>query len=159
MIIKGIIDEVFQDYKEISMLIEMPHCSFKCLTELNLPISICQNCDMAKQNNIEIANEEIIQRYLANDLTKAIIFAGLEPMDSLAEVLDFIRAFRQCSQDYIIIYTGFKKTELNKEIALLQEFPNIIMKFGRFLPDRIKRYDTTLGVYLASPNQYARKIS
>jgi len=32
---------------------------------------------------------------------------------------------------------------------------NIIIKFGRFIPDQKSHMDETLGVELASPNQYA----
>ena len=35
----------------------------------------------------------------------------------------------------------------------------IIIKYGRFIPNQQKHYDEILGVYLASDNQYAEKIS
>jgi hypothetical protein len=38
-------------------------------------------------------------------------------------------------------------------------FDNIIVKFGRFIPDDEKRFDEVLGVELASHNQYAEVIS
>ena len=38
-------------------------------------------------------------------------------------------------------------------------FNNIIVKFGRFIPNQESHYDEILEVNLASPNQYARKIS
>ena len=34
MLIKGIIDEDFLNYKKPSMVIAFPHCSFKCEKEL-----------------------------------------------------------------------------------------------------------------------------
>ena len=41
----------------------------------------------------------------------------------------------------------------------LKQYDNIIIKFGRFIPNQEKHYDEVLGVELASPNQYARRIS
>ena len=38
-------------------------------------------------------------------------------------------------------------------------FRNIIVKFGRFIPDQESHYDEVLGVNLASNNQYAKKLS
>jgi hypothetical protein len=40
-----------------------------------------------------------------------------------------------------------------------KQFKNIIIKFGRFVPNQEKHYDEVLGIELASPNQYARRIS
>jgi len=159
MIIKGIVDEVFQDYKKSSMLIEMPYCTFKCLKELNLPISICQNCKLESQKNIDINVKDIIYRYLNNDLTEAVIFAGLEPMDSFSDVLEFIDEFRKVSNDEIVVYTGFDEIEIYDKITLLSQYKNVIMKFGRFIPNQEPHYDEILGVNLASNNQYARRIS
>lgn len=159
MIIKGVADEVFQDYKKVSMLIEMPHCTFKCLKELNLPISICQNCELSNQKNIDFDINDLIDRYVNNDLTEAVIFAGLEPIDSFSDVLDFVDEFRKVSNDEIVVYTGFDESEIYDKITLLSRYKNVIIKFGRFIPNQEPHYDETLGVNLASNNQYARRIS
>ena len=159
MKIKGLLDEDIQDYKKTSMLIEMPNCTFKCLKELNLPISICQNCDLINQENKEVDIGYIIQRYFENDLTSAVIFAGLEPLDSFPDVISFISQFRAVCDDEIIIYTGFEEHEITDKTRILSQFKNIIIKFGRFIPDQEKHYDGILGVELASPNQYAKIIS
>jgi len=159
MIIKGVVDEVFQDYKKCSMLIEMPYCTFKCLKELNLPISICQNCELENQANVNLNINDLIDRYVNNDLTEAIIFAGLEPMDSFSDILEFIDEFRKVLNDEIVVYTGFDESEIYDKITLLSQYKNVVMKFGRFIPNQEPHYDETLGVNLASDNQYARRIS
>lgn len=159
MIIKGVVDEVFQDYKKCSMLIEMPYCTFKCLKELNLPISICQNCELENQANVNLNINDLIDRYVNNDLTEAIIFAGLEPMDSFSDILEFIDEFRKVLNDEIVVYTGFDESEIYDKITLLSQYKNVIMKFGRFIPNQEPHYDEILGVNLASNNQYARRIS
>jgi hypothetical protein len=41
----------------------------------------------------------------------------------------------------------------------LQKYPNIIVKFGRFIPDAESKFDEVLGITLASYNQFAIKIS
>ena len=60
------------------------------------------------------------------------------------------------SKDPIVIYTGYKEEELTEQIKFLQKFDNIIVKFGRFIPDSLHIFDTVLGVTLASNNQYAK---
>ena len=42
---------------------------------------------------------------------------------------------------------------------LLKKYKNIIIKFGRYIPNRPKKYDNILGIDLVSDNQYAEVIS
>lgn len=158
MKIKGVLDEDFQDYKKISMLIEMPHCSFKCLKELNLPISICQNCELSGQNDFEVTTKYLIDRFNKNSISEAIIFGGLEPFDSFDDVLSFITEFRKVSNAEIVVFTGFDEHEIHDKIHILSQFTNIVVKFGRFVPNQEHHFDDVLGVELASPNQYAKLI-
>ena len=39
------------------------------------------------------------------------------------------------------------------------KWENIIIKFGRYIPNQEKHYDDVLGIELASDNQYAEVIS
>ena len=161
MLIKGLIDEDFINYKKPCMVIEFPHCSFKCDKECGK--SICQNLPMVLEPNIEISIKNIVSRYVANDLTQAIVFQGLEPFDSWDDVWKLIVALREVTLDDIVIYTGYTEEEIYGKmhyiINNLKQFPNIIIKFGRFIPDQTPHYDKILGVKLASNNQYAQKIS
>ena len=163
MIIKGLVDEDFVNYKKPSMYIAFPKCSFKCDREACC--SICQNSNLANEPDIEISNIELVSRYLRNPITKAIVMSGLDPFDTPAMLYNLVEEFRKYTNDDIVIYTGFKESELKNLQAYriflnaLQDFPNIIIKFGRFIPNQEKHYDEVLGVDLASPNQYARRIS
>ncbi len=160
MRIKGITDEDFVNYKHPSMYICTSVCDFKCDRESG--VSCCQNSSLAKQSSMYVADDSIIKRYLNNPITKAIVFAGLEPFEQFTELYAFVRNLRNqyhCN-DTVVIYTGFNKEEIPSPlIEALREYPNIIIKFGRFVPNQEKRYDEVLGVYLASPNQYAEEIS
>ncbi len=153
MLIKRIVDEDLTNYKCPSMLIAMPRCTFKC-GETN-----CQNSPLANETDVVMYAYEIISRYKKNNLTKAILFAGLEPLDSWEDVKMFIQLFREKSNDDIVIYTGYNKCEIQDKVRWLQKFKNIIMKFGRYVPGQKPHYDCVLGVELASDNQYAEKIS
>lgn len=102
---------------------------------------------------------EVVQRYLDNPLTHAIVCGGLEPFDSFDELKYFISLFRVFSQDPIVIYTGYTEEELEYAIPILQKIGNIIVKFGRFIPNSPHIFDTILGVELASDNQYAKNIN
>lgn len=156
MIIKGIIDEDFINYKKPSMIIEFPYCSFKCDKECGQ--QVCQNSPLIKEPNIEISVYKLIDRYIYNPITKAIVCQGLEPFDSKDDLFVFIDRFRRYSDDPIVIYTGYTEEELAHEVELLSSFGNIIIKFGRYIPNQLSHFDDILGVLLASPNQYAKRI-
>lgn len=158
MKIRGLIEEDFTQYKKPSMFIITPYCDFKCCRENGN--DICQNMDVVKSPIIDVDNNNLIRRYLDNPITKAIVFGGLEPMDSFEEVRDFINTLRwdyNCYDD-VVIYTGFNASEVINECMRLSKFANIIVKFGRFIPDQKSHFDEVLGVELASPNQYAVEL-
>ena len=160
MIIKGIIDEDLVNYKKPCMVIECPYCTFKCDKECGL--QVCQNSTLANLPNIEISNRSLIARYLKNDITKAIVFQGLDPLDNFEDIFSFLVTFRENSTDDIVIYTGYTKEEIEQMpyvLARLKQIPNIIIKFGRYIPNQKTHYDNVLGVNLASDNQFAEKIS
>ena len=160
MIVKGIIDEDFVNYKKPSMVIEFPYCDFKCDKECGKPI--CQNSSLIKIPNIEIEEEYIIDRYLKNPITEAIICQGFEPLDTMVMLLLFIRIFRKFSNDDIVIYTGYNKEEERSqdliEFIKKNQYKNIIIKYGRYIPNQTPHYDEILGVKLASDNQYAERL-
>lgn len=158
MKLKDIVAEDFVNYKKASMYLITPLCcQFKCCKEANS--DICQNLDIVKLPTKEIENNKIISWYLSNPITKAVVIAGLEPLDTFEDTIKFIDEFRNVSCDDIVIYTGYNESEVLDKIEKLKEYSNIIIKFGRFIPNQESKFDDVLGVYLASPNQYARKIS
>ena len=156
MKLKGLNDYDICNYKEPSMFLIFPYCTFKCDKECGKPI--CQNSALAHEPIIEIKTLDIIQRYLKSPLTHAIVCGGLEPIDSWEDLYTLISVFRGFSNDPVIIYTGYKEIEIKKQIEKLAEFRNIIVKFGRFIPDSPHIFDTVLGVELASNNQYAKEL-
>lgn len=157
MNLKGIIDIDFVNYKKTSMVLEFPKCSFKCDRECGK--QICQNSNLASAPTIFIQATDVIQKYLDNPITEAVVMQGLEPFDSLNEMYYFIQKFREVCDDDIVIYTGYKEEEIYPYLDFLKSYKNIIIKFGRFIPDDIPHRDLVLGVNLASSNQYAKKIS
>lgn len=159
MILKGLIETDTINYKKISMVLEFPICkNFKCDRECGQ--QVCQNSALATAPNIEVDIDTIIQRYLDNPITEAIVCQGLEPLDSWDDLVNFIMEFRLISNDDIVIYTGYTKCEVKDKIEILWHFfPSIIVKFGRYVPNQQPHYDEVLGVDLASDNQYAEKIS
>ena len=168
MLIKGITDEDFVNYKVPSMYIATATCSFKCDKEYGSPV--CQNSELVKQPSHKVDDEAIVSRYISNPITKAIVFGGLEPFDSSVDLILLVNALRWVTDDDIVIYTGYTKEELqNKAIPYpgetidifsgISSFKNIIIKFGRFIPGQEPHFDPVLGVNLASDNQYAERIS
>lgn len=159
MKLRGLVDEDFTNYKLPSMFLITPYCNFKCCIENGN--NICQNMDVIKLPIIEINNEALVNRYISNPITKAIVIAGLEPFDTFDDMYDFIYCLRHTHKidDDIVIYTGYYEDEiLDKLVRLSQSFINIIVKFGRFIPDKPSHFDEVLGVQLANEEQYARRL-
>ena len=144
------------NYKKPSMFLIFPKCSFKCDKECGRPI--CQNSALAHEKEIEIQSMKLIHKYLENPLTHAVVCGGLEPFDSWDDLWGFICVFRGFSKDPIIIYTGYKEEEVQDKIIFLSQLDNIIVKFGRFIPDSPHIFDPILGIELASNNQYAVEL-
>ena len=158
MKLKGIIDYDCTNYKEPCLTIEFPYCTFKC-DALN-KCKICQNRPLIDEPDIEISGDKIWELYEQNPLTKAFCFQGLEPFDSMmdmCELITFIRKYKKCN-DPIVIYTGYNKGEDLVVENFLRHYPNILVKWGRFIMGQEPHYDEELGVNLASDNQYGEWI-
>lgn len=163
MKIKGLKDVDFTNYRKPSMFIIFPNCSFKCDKENGC--NLCQNSHLAQEPTIEVSLEELLDRYQNNPLTKAIVCGGLEPFDSVEDLLNLIQAardFREIDDD-IVIYTGYTEEELAEKhpwiYRVITGYKNIIIKYGRFRPNEKPHFDEVLGVNLVSSNQYAKKVN
>ena len=153
MKIKGLISEDFVNYKKPSMTIIFPYCTFKCGE------GYCQNSELAKAPIIELNINNLVDRYINNPITEAVVMQGLEPFDSWNDLKSFVHELREYCNDDIVIYTGYDKNEIIEKINELSKYTNIIVKFGRYIPNQEKHFDEVLGVYLASSNQRGEKIS
>lgn len=148
ILLKGLVDEDFVNYKKPSMYLIFPTCSFKCGR------ANCQNGALAQEKNIEVDIEHLVTRYMENPITKAIVCGGLEPMDSFEELLALVKEVRKYSNDDIVIYSGYYESEVVEKILQLIEFSNIIFKFGRYIPEEKPYFNEDLGVTLIGGNQY-----
>ena len=157
MIIKGIQEEDFINYKKPSMFISFSSCTWKCEKECGK--KVCQNGTLATTPNINIGVKTIVNKYINNPITKSIVCGGLEPFDTFDDLLQLIAYLRVSTDDDIVIYTGYYKEEIEDKITLLSKYKNIVIKYGRYIPGQEKHYDKVLGVSLASENQYAERIS
>ena len=164
MLVKDVIYVDYINYKKPCMVIGFPYCSFKCDKECGVPV--CQNSALTNQPDIYINTDDLIKRYLSSS-AEAVVCQGLEPLDSFKDLWFFISKLRReyhCYDD-VVIYTGYTEEELENppsglsKLFKLRQFPNIIVKFGRYIPNQKPHYDEVLGVNLASDNQYAEKIS
>jgi len=160
MIIKGIIDEDFINYKKISMFVATAICDWKCCIEGKVDISVCQNAPLAKAPSYDISYQSLYDRYINNDISEAIVIGGLEPFLQYEDIFGLISFFRKngCKND-VVIYTGYNEFEISKQVSELSSFENIIIKFGRYIQNDTVRFDELLGVTLQSSNQIARQIS
>ena len=155
--VKDIIYEDFCNYKLPSMFIVFPSCTFKCEKECGK--RMCQNSGLVHLPSKNIGMATIINQYINNPITKAVVCGGLEPFDSWFDLRTLISYLRVRTTDDIVIYTGYNKDELTDKMPFLKSAKNIIVKFGRYIPNQTPHYDSILGVNLASDNQYAERIS
>lgn len=162
MYIKNLVDEDFVNYKITSMFIGCHSCSFKC--DKLSGRQVCQNGALANSPDIEISIEKLVDRYLNNPISNAVVFGGLEPFEDIDNVIRFIDLIRsKGNTDDVVIYTGYTEEEITSHFhnyfLTLQKYPNIVIKYGRFIPDQNPHFDDVLGIQLQSDNQYARRIS
>lgn len=159
MRLKQLVYEDFVNYKKPSMFLGTCICDWKCCKENSSDTAMCQNSPLASTPIVEIDDKILVSRYVGNPITSAVVIGGLEPMLQFEEILSFVKEFRVYSNDDIVIYTGYYPNEIQDKLQELRNFKNIIVKFGRFVPNKEKKYDDVLGVYLASSNQFAKAIS
>ena len=161
MKIIDIVDVDFANYRKPSMFIIFPYCSFKCDKENGC--NLCQNSHLAQEPVINMSVNNILRRYVENSITEAIVCGGLEPFDTDNELFEFVELARDYVgiRDDIVIYTGYTEEELQDNFIFKQiiQFPNIIIKFGRFRPNEEAHFDEVLGIKLASNNQYAKRYN
>ena len=65
-------------------------------------------------------------------------------MDQFFELIECVSAFREKTDDDIIVYTGYDKNEIEEHLITLKKFKNIIVKFGRYIPNQKTHYDKVL---------------
>lgn len=160
MRVKAIVAEDFINYKLPSMFISTCFCDYKCCTELGLDIGVCQNAPLAQSENIDVPDQTIYEHFVNNPITKVVVVGGMEPMIQINEVIDLIKLFRNQGENCpFVIYTGYYPNEIFEQLERLKQYKNIIVKFGRYIPNRQPIHDEVLGVTLASSNQYAEVIS
>lgn len=161
MRIKGLIAEDFVNYKLPSMFIITSECDFKCYKEQGMYANECPNAHLMDSPDMLIPDDDIYRMYIENDISKAVVIGGLEPFLQFSELRNLILCFRSHGEKCdFVIYTGYKPFEIKHDIDILRhDFENIIIKFGRYIPNSKSIYDDVLGVTLASENQYAKRVS
>lgn len=161
MRVKMIVDEDFANYKKPSMFIGTISCGGKCCIEAGIPLSVCQNDGWRSGAPIGIDDNKLCERYISNPITQAIVFGGLEPLEQFEELESFLYVLRdvfKCDDD-VVIYTGYYPDEVGAQLEKLAKHKNIVIKFGRYIPNKPDRFDEVLGITLVSDNQYAERIS
>mgnify|MGYP003315242593 CR=1 FL=1 len=156
--VKGIIFEDFINYKKPCMTLMMPKCNFKWDKEYG--VQVCQNSGLAAAPNQTVLINDLMRGYKSNSITEAIVLQGLEPFDSLIDLYTVAAALEDFNiTDDFVIYTGYTREELKSKLKPLYKVPgHLIIKWGRYIPNQQPHYDSVLGVYLASDNQYGEQL-
>lgn len=160
MRLNTVVNEWYQDYRKPSMFLGTVSCGGKCCIESGIPLSVCHNDGWRACAAADYDNLDLCEQYLSNPITQAIVIGGLEPFEQFGELVDFLttlRSAKRCDDD-VVIYTGYYPEEIAQQVDTLSIFKNIIIKFGRFVPNARPRFDPILGVDLSSDNQFARRL-
>lgn len=157
--LRGLVFEDFVNYKTPSLFLGFEHCDFKCNKDAGR--IVCQNYELGTSPRLTFNFDNIIYQYINDPITHAIVFGGLEPFLSSSQMLLIAHGFRDNGvEDPIVVYTGYNQDELlperNSTVQELISLHNIIIKYGRYIPDLPSlTEDKVLGVTLASANQFA----
>lgn len=149
------------DYKETSIYIAFPYCTGKCGDE-------CQNRHLRGiYPSLNVTASDIYRLYSNLKTHKAVVMAGLEPLDSFNDVLDIVEEFfSRIKPVDIVIFTGYNYDEYKEQFEekLIQIVKGAKRPEGKKLIVKIGRYDNvnypgswfckTLGVNLATKNQF-----
>ena len=163
MRVRKLLTERFQDYKVPSMYLAACFCDWKCCPDKPY---VCQNNPVVRLPVTDIPDDEILDAYLSDPITEAIVIAGLEPLLQAREVCSLIRqAVKRGIKTTFVIYTGYTKDEV-RCISFFDDLKDtgyrknvqMIVKYGRYVPDQQPHFDEVLGVELASDNQYAEIV-
>lgn len=158
MVLRNLMIEDFVNYRLPSMFLIFPFCTFKCGR------SNCQNAKLVDDPKLLVVTaEEVCKQFVSNGITKAIVCGGLEPFDSVDDLIELIDTLRNkfyCQND-VVIYTGYTEEEINSDEKKKKvlEYSNIVVKYGRYVPNETPHRDSILGVNLASSNQYAKRYN
>lgn len=155
MKLKVILDETYGDFEKAAMLLVAPTCYQKCVG--------CQNLYLTNVRTKTYSDEYIVNRFLKNQFTEAIIIGGLEPLDDIDDVYSFVLNLLamtySANRPTLVIYTGYTLTELpelegwDEVETALKMYNKALVKFGRYIPNKPSVWSPELGVYLASNNQ------
>lgn len=157
--LKGVVMEDFINYRLPSMFLISSYCDWKCCHDGGFSETVCQNNNIANIPIKEFAYSSLLKAYISNNISKAVVVGGLEPFKQFDEIYGLISHFRQNNIcDVFVIYTGYDKQEVKEQIDKMIKFGNIIVKFGRYVPNQKEHCDEILGINLASDNQYAEVI-
>lgn len=147
------VTEVFQDYKKPALMVCTAHCDFKCCKDAGY--DVCHNMKVAKQRGVFLPFARLLNMVNKSTLTDAVLFGGLEPFlqaDELVQCIEYLRAHGMTKD--IVIYTGYDRSELDQKTLLRLSCSQVIVKFGRYVPNSSPVFDPILGIILASDNQY-----
>jgi uncharacterized radical SAM superfamily protein len=146
------IRETFVDYKKTGLYVSGSRCDLKCKE--------CFNENLKHSPTIKINPIQFVEDYIIkNQVIESVIFSGLNWFDKFEDLIQLVNCIRVKSDIDIVIYTGYKESEVLNEIDMLKENKNIIVKFGRFIPNQEPIWDELGGIYLANKGQYFKKIS
>lgn len=146
------------DYKKTAILLAFPNCFKYCRG--------CQNEHLRnRQPNLHKV-DKIVKLYNRLDEHQAIVCAGLDPFDSLADLEKLIIAFNNNDKPVdFVIYTGYnyenvKYNYIHENMYKLITNDNfkLIIKYGQYDENNKNKYvSDILGVELIGDNQIVKE--
>ncbi len=143
---KGIEDERLGDAPFIGALLIAPTCTLQC--------PMCFHNDLKRQEPFISTSNRLIERIKSNPFHEGIIFGGLEWSDTPEELTQMVLAALEADLK-VMIYTGRSEEHFQQYLPDLLHLP-IWIKFGRYDVTLQSQTHYSMGIKLASTNQYIK---
>jgi organic radical activating enzyme len=141
---KGIIHERVEDAPFVGALIIADRCSRNCKN--------CFNESLKSKTSIENTAYEIIKEVKSNPFNNGIILSGLEWTEQKDDLIELVSLAKR-SRLQVMIHTGLTEESFFR-ILDRNIFENCYIKFGEYEEHLSSNIHESMGVRLASSNQY-----
>ena len=147
MIYKGVVNNILNDAPFIGGLVIASGCSKSCKGCFNQALR-------DDKYNLEATAAEIVHQVKSNGLNEGIILSGLEWSEKPEDLKEVV--IESLKQDLkVMVYTYHEEHDFFKQVPSLKNQP-IYIKFGKYDVNQLHGNHESMGVKLASSNQYIK---
>lgn len=117
----------------------------------------CCHGDRHTTKVYEATPEEIIQTVLDYGFSEGIILGGFEWTEQYQDLLDLLHCATEKNLR-MMLYTHYDECEMRRKFPELYTFHGLYIKYGEYRRDLHEDGYTSMGIPLASTNQYIKEV-